>query len=236
MPKNSGEKLTLEEAYQAAFLWFDHKGEPPEDISEPAHGSIQVTTETTLARVRMGESPADQASVLALLRADPGDKRLAIFSTSGFTPGAISVAESQGIALFAFDAFGTAHPKTTHARSLAPETQPDPPFAPVVEDNVPAWSDSQLPGQGGPVASSSPAVELDDEFEVDDDTDNEDEWSECPNCGTTHFKNAHFCRSCGTDLETGRPHGHTLAIDGTPLVCATCGGMNIKLAPDISTL
>ncbi len=230
MAKDRREKLTLEEAYQAAFLWFDHKGEPPLEITEPGHGSIQLETETTLARVRMGESPADQASVLSLLRVDPGNKRLAIFSTSGFTTGALSVAETQGIALYEFDLEGAAHPKTTHARSLAPDTAPEPPFAKQRADNEPnPWGAIQLPGQLASVAApeTAPVEPVADEntaIEIDGD-----EWSECPTCGTTHFKNARFCRSCGTDLVTGIPHGRVLSTDGGTLVCSTCGGFDITV-------
>jgi hypothetical protein len=157
-----------------------------------------------------------------------------MFSTSGFTPGAVSVAESQGIALFTFDAYGTAPPKTTHARSLAPDTQPDPPFAPKTEDPEPTRSDTNLGGQGRPVQSKpvpQGRMPEPDPTRADEYVDT-DEWSECPTCGTTHFKNARFCRSCGTELETGRPHGHTVALDGTPLVCTFCGGTNIALVTD----
>ena len=230
MAKDQRDKLTLEEAYQAAFLWFDHKGEPPLEISEPAHGSIQLETETTLARVRMGESPADQASVLSLLRVDPGNKRLAIFSTSGFTTGALSVAESQGIALYEFDLEGAAHAKTTHARSLAPDTAPEPPFAQQRDDDEPdPWGSIQLPGQPASVttAQADPVdTEADENTAIEID---ENEWSECPTCGTTHFKNARFCRSCGTDLVTGTPHGRVLSTDGGTLVCSTCGGFDITV-------
>lgn len=286
MPRNPAKPLTLEEAYQAAFLWFDHKGEPPQDISEPAHGSIQVTTETTLARVRVGATPADQSSVLALLRADPGNKKLAIFSTTGFTPGAISVAETQGMALYELDSFGHALAKTTHARSLAPETDPPAPFAPEKQDSDPAWADQRLPGQdrplpdtppsppgeadtgvaesersyvipppdhptpadpapaiGTPVASPAPPVPTTpasglapkaatpaaDQAPIGSELSpsGEDDWAECPTCGTSHFRNARFCRSCGTNLITGRPHGHSVTTDGTELVCNTCGGTDI---------
>lgn len=237
MAKEPMDRLTLDEAYQAAFLWFDHKGEPPLEISEPAHGSIELTTETTLARVRMGETPADQSSVLALLRADPGDKRLAIFSTSGFTPGAISVAETQGIALFEFDHTGAAQTKTTHARSLSPAVPPEPPFARKTaheEDDM--WGSQQLPGQSATGAATPPPMPPDASsttpvsLNVDDD-----EWSECPTCGTTHFKNARFCRSCGTDLLTGIPHGRMVSTEGHTLMCRTCGSFDISDETDSET-
>lgn len=233
MAKDPQARLTLDQAYQAAFLWFDHKGEPPLEISEPAHGSIELTTETTLARVRMGETPADQSSVLALLRVDPGDKRLAIFSTSGFTPGAISVAETQGIALYEFDLTGAALAKTTHARTLAPATPPDPPFRVRETDTQDTrWGDQQLPGQKAGATKPPPMlpdVSATTPLTIDA---NDDEWSECPTCGTTHFKNARFCRSCGTDLITGIPHGRLMSQDNQTLICKTCGSFDIGVDAD----
>ncbi len=250
MARDLYEPLTLEEAYAAAFLWFDHKGEPPEEISEPAHGSIHLITETTVARVREGESPADQASVLATLRSAPEGKRIAIFSTTGFTNGAITIAESQGIALYEFDGHGTAKPLTTRARSLQPETLPDPPYAPKVEEERDSpWADSRLPGQPASVPTM-PAERQESESEaepvamatvigaprerstpVPDDTKVEADsgWSDCPTCGATHFQNARFCRSCGTDLTTGAPHGRILTSGGHTLVCKACGSHDIAM-------
>lgn len=222
MAKPSSDKLTLDQAYQAAFLWFDHKGEPPLEISEPVHGSVQLITETTFARVRWATSPADQASVLSAMRFAVKDKRVAIFSASGFTHGAISVAETQGIALYSFDSWGVAHAETTHARSLAPDTEPDPPFAPhqTEEDGPDFWmSKTQATPYSGPVTTEpvEPVV-------VDPD-----DWSECPTCGITHFRTAKYCRECGTHLASGVRHAHELSIVDLDLTCKTCGGTDIQL-------
>jgi hypothetical protein len=87
MAKSTADQLTLDQAYQATFLWFDHKGEPPIEITEPAHGSVQLVTETTFARVRWATNRAGQASVLAVLKSAPDDKTVAMFSASGYTTG-----------------------------------------------------------------------------------------------------------------------------------------------------
>jgi len=224
MAKENTNQLTLDEAYQAAFLWFDHKGEPPTEITEPAHGSVQLETETTLARVRWATSPADHSSILAMLRAAKDGKKLAVFSASGFTTGAISVAETQGIALYAFDATGVAHPETTHARSLAPATQPDPPFAPPPEaddGDDDFWTMPTKP----PVTED----EVEEEETAESGVVDSDDWTDCPTCGTTHFRNAKFCRECGTHLASGLKHLHTASAAEVGLVCRACGGTDIDL-------
>lgn len=222
MAKTSTDELTLDQAYQAAFLWFDHKGEPPLEISEPVHGSVQLITETTFARVRWATSPADQASVLSAMRFAVKDKRVAIFSASGFTTGAISVAETQGIALYSFDSWGVAHAKTTHARALAPKTPPDPPFAPQQseENRGDFWMQQTQSTKYLEPESTEPAEPV----VVDPD-----DWSECPTCGMTHFRTAKYCRECGTHLASGVTHARDLSIADLDLACETCGGTDIKL-------
>ena len=223
MPDAPANTLSLDQSYQAAFLWFEHKGESPDDISEPAHGSVQLVTDSTFARVRWSDKPVEQTSVLALLRASPADRRLVIFSASGFTAGAVSVAESQGISLYSFDATGIAHAKTTHARSLAPKDAQEPPFPPpaVEDDDDTFWSRKQ------PVETEEDVRVVTDEApELDA---NPDDWTDCPTCGTTQFKTARFCRSCGTHLESGIPHSHNATAAQLGLRCRTCEGTDIAI-------
>lgn len=206
-------QLTLDQAYQATYLWLDHVGDPPVDISEPAHGSVELHTDKAFVRVRSSEGPVEQSSVLALLRAAEPGKKLLLFSPSGFSPGALSIAETQGIALFTLDGHGRALPETTHARSVAPTTEADPPFAPTqVEEEDSFWSYTPPPS-------------------VDDDSDEESEgidagtedWSDCPACGTTHYRNAKFCKECGTNMTSDR-------TQETPTMrCRTCGGHDIEV-------
>lgn len=205
-------QLTLDQAYQATYLWLDHAGDPPVDISEPAHGSVELHTESAFVRVRSSEGPVEQSSVLALLRAADAGKKLLLFSPSGFSPGALSIAETQGIGLFTLDSHGRAHPETTHARSVTPATEADPPFAPAeVEDDDSFWS-----------YTPPPRVEDDpDEDKEGIDAGTED-WSDCPACGTTHYRNAKFCKECGTNMTTdaGDKPAH--------MRCRTCGGHDIE--------
>ena len=224
MPEASSNVLTLDQSYQAAFLWFDHKGEPPDEITEPAHGSVQLITERTFARVRWSDKPVEQTSVLALLKAAPQEKRLVIFSASGFTTGAISVAESQGIALYSFDASGIAHPETTRAKSLTPSDTQEPPFPPPeveTEDDEDFWAQTR-PHDAG--TDDATAHEYSTPLEA-----HPDDWTDCPSCGTTHFRTALFCRSCGAHLETGDPHPHNATVDQLGLRCRTCNGTDIAI-------
>lgn len=230
-------QLTLDQAYQAAYLWLDHAGDPPIEISEPAHGSVELITEQAFVRVRSSETPVEQSSVLALLRAAESGKRLVIFSPSGFSPGALSIAETQGIALYTLDPTGAAVAETTHARALAPDVEPEPPFAPATRDSDDdLWSD--LKQRHAPVEEAPPEPGLDAGTA---------DWFDCPSCGATHFKNAKFCRECGTNLQdpasyptTGQgqpaapdqsaaPPRQPGAPAGSMLRCRTCGGHDIEL-------
>lgn len=232
------DQLSLDQAYQAAYLWLDHAGDPPVEISEPAHGSVELVTERMFVRVRSSDSPVEQSSVLALLRAAETGKKLVIFSPSGFSPGALSIAETQGIALYTLDGTGRAIAETTHARSLAPVNEPDPPFAPTAtDDEHDFWN-----------VAPQRAVEPE---EPEDDGDPElqagiADWLDCPKCGSTHHRNAKFCRECGTNLQNGSTPGsqgmpgasapgasakpeHASKMPGTMLRCRTCGGHDIEL-------
>lgn len=205
-------QLTLDQAYQATYLWLDHIGDPPVDISEPAHGSVELHTERAFIRVRSSEGPVEQSSVLALLRAADAGKRLLLFSPSGFSPGALSIAETQGIALFTLDTHGRAIPETTHARSVSPQSEPDPPFAPDPSEEVDTfWSYTPPPAVDDDAADSSEGIDA-----------GADDWSDCPACGTTHYRNANFCKECGAAMNASGADGHTM-------VCRTCGGHDIEI-------
>jgi hypothetical protein len=231
-------QLTLDQAYQAAYLWLDFAGDPPIEISEPAHGSVELITERAFVRVRSSDAPVEQSSVLALLRAAGTGKKLVIFSPSGFSPGALSIAETQGIALYTLDTTGRAIPETTHARSFAPEEEPEPPFAPSPagkDDDL--WTDLITKDDPDPTpAAGEHAVPGIDAATTD--------WADCPSCGVTHYRNAKFCRECGTSLVDGvvaapvssstAPQQATAvpkSSTGSKLRCRTCGGHDIELLP-----
>jgi len=205
-------QLTLDEAYQATYLWLDHTGDPPVEILEPAHGSVELHTAKAFVRVRSSEAPVEQSSVLALLRAADAGKKLLLFSPSGFSTSALSIAETQGIALFTLDPHGRAIPETTHARTASPETEPDPPFAPDAGDE-----DDGLETYAPP-----PWREEDAEPEVEGIDAGTSDWSDCPACGSTHYRNAKFCKACGTRLQTDSHH-----VD-TRMRCRNCGSHDIE--------
>lgn len=228
----TNDQLSLDQAYQATYLWLDHVGDPPIEISEPAHGSVELITDKAFVRVRSSSTPVEQSSVLALLRAAQSGKRLLIFSPSGFSPGALSIAETQGIALFTLDSTGRAVPETTHARSISPATQADPPFAP--EPTSPMDEDFWN------VAPQWKTAETEDEPEPDSDDDGiqaaTTDWADCPECGTTHHRNAKFCRECGTSLVTSLTEDHEQPaaaggnrVPGSMLRCRKCGSHDIEL-------
>ncbi len=218
------ERLTLDEAYQATYLWLDHSEDPPLDISEPSHGSVELVTARSFVRVRLSDGPVEQSSILALLRAAEAGKKLLIFSPSGFSPGAISIAETQGIGLFTLDRTGRAIPETTHARAIAPATEPDPPFAPADQDNT---SDTFWNRPAPTVTENPPNLPSDDDGIGAGTLD----WADCPSCGTTHHRNAKFCRECGRGLQIEPTHAPSGTRDGgtSKLRCKTCGSHDIEL-------
>lgn len=225
-------QLSLDQAYQAAYLWLDAVGDPPLEISEPAHGAVELITDKAFVRVRSSNTPVEQSSVLALLRAAQSGKRPVIFSPSGFSPGAKSIAETQGIALYTLDTSGRAVPETTHARSIAPEVEPDPPFAPVAlpTDDEDYWSGFR----------ATQTTEQSERRRSEGVNATSTDWTDCPNCGVTHYRNARFCRECGTNLVDHAAEVHeppsqepaAIASNGQPesgLRCRTCGGHDIEL-------
>ena len=225
-------QLSLDQAYQAAYLWLDAVGDPPLEISEPAHGAVELITDSAFVRVRSSDTPVEQSSVLALLRAAQSGKRLVIFSPSGFSPGAKSIAETQGIALYTLDTSGRAIPETTHARSIAPEVEPDPPFAPTAAptDDEDYWSGFR----------ATQTTEQSERKQAEGVNAASTDWTDCPSCGVTHYRNARFCRECGTNLaehtaqmqHSAPPESVGLAPDGNAgsgLRCRTCGGHDIEL-------
>lgn len=234
MVKNPRKQLTLDQAYQAAYLWLDYVGDPPIEISEPAHGSVELITDRAFVRVRSSEAPVEQSSVLALLRAAESGKRLVIFSPSGFSAGALSIAETQGIALFTLDPSGNAVPETTHARAMQPATLPDPPFAPSPKSSKDDFWDDLTSRTAQPEPEEVAAVPGIDAATTD--------WADCPNCGATHYRNAKFCRECGANLQDAMHHtpaahpaveqqGSAVprSTSGSSLRCRTCGSHDIEL-------
>jgi hypothetical protein len=204
MRHESVSTLTLDQAYQAAYLWMFHIGEPPTEIAERGPQSVELRSEGIAAFVRVPDRPLNQRTVLAVLATEPDDRSRLVFSTAGFTPGAISIAEAQGIALFEFDVEGSAIPQNGRAVRLAPLDPPAPPFkrSTVTDDTVlskATWGRTEFPDK---------------------------EWVDCPGCGTNQHVSLDACRICGVALETGSPASGAKA--DVAYRCLDCGSRNIE--------
>ena len=203
MRHESDSTLTLDQAYEAAYVWMFHVGEPPVDIAERGTQSVELRSERMVAFVRVPDRPLNQRTVLAVLATESDDRARLIFSSRGFTPGATSIAEAQGIALFSFDSEGTALAENGQAANISPRDAPTPPFA------------SRQPEEG---LTPSPEDWESSEFAAD-------EWADCPACGTNHHHTLDTCRVCGGSLATaGTP---TEAREGIVYRCLDCGSHNV---------
>jgi len=201
--------LTLDQAYQAAYLWMFHVGEPPNEIAERGTQSVELRSEGMAAFVRVPERPLNQRTVLAVLATEPDHRIRLIFSTKGFTPAAISIAEAQGIALFSFDTQGSALPDNGPAAEIAALEAPPAPF---------------------------PNRHTDEEFKITKATWGhtefpEDEWIDCPGCGTNQHMTLEACRICGMPLGKAR----TSESDAANIVyqCLDCGSHNVDAVPTL---
>lgn len=206
MRHESVSTLTLDQAYQAAYLWMFHVGEPPTEIAERGAQSVELRSERITAFVRIPDRPLNQRTILAVLASEPDDRSRLIFSTAGFSPGAISIAEAQNIALFEFDGEGSAIPINGQAARLAPLEPPEPPFtrSHIDEDTVRTKANrgrSEFPDA---------------------------EWLDCPSCGTNQHVSLDACRICGADLEGASATGGSRAHEVHQ--CLDCGSRNIETA------
>jgi len=204
MRHESVSTLTLDQAYQAAYLWMFHVGEPPTEIAERGSQSVELRSERIASFVRIPDRPLNQRTILAVLASEPDDRSRLIFSTAGFSPGAISIAEAQNIALFELDAEGSAIPVNDQAARLAPLEPPEPPFqrSHVDDDTVHTKAErvrAEFPG---------------------------DEWIDCPRCGTNQHVSLDACRVCGADLEAASAGGGSPAHE--VYRCRDCGSRNIE--------
>ena len=206
MRPGSATTLTLDQAYQAAYLWMFHVGEPPAEITERGAQSVELRSEGMAAFVRVPDQPLNQRTVLAVLATEPDHRMRLIFSTTGFSPGAVSIAEAQGIALFSLNAEGSAVPENGRAAEVARPDGPPPPFpqrskGEELKITKANWGRTEFP---------------------------EDEWVDCPGCGTNQHKTLDACRVCGVSLDPGA--GGTGRTD-TVYQCVDCGSRNIDVVP-----
>jgi DNA-directed RNA polymerase subunit RPC12/RpoP len=211
MRHGSDSTLTLDQAYQAAYLWMFHVGEPPVDITERRAQSVELRSEGMAAFVRVPDRPLNQRTVLAVLATESDDRARLIFSSRGFTPGAISIAEAQGIALFSFDSEGTALPENRRAARVAPREGPPPPFpAQQAEEELTL---SQESGESTGFADG--------------------EWIDCPGCGTNQHHTLDICTICGASLAKADAPGE--AREDIVFRCSDCGSHNVVAVPTRDT-
>lgn len=205
MSDGQGSPLTLDQAYQAAYLWMFHVGEPPSEIVERGSHAVELRSTALAAFVRVPDRPLNQRTVLAVLAADSDGRQRVIFSPAGFSPAAISIAEAQGIALFALGSDGAAQPRNGQAASL---TTPDAPPAPFTV-NVKEESLIAAYSEWGKSAFSA------------------DEWVDCPGCGTNQHHTLDACRLCGTTLHAETSLG--AAPNGLDYRCRECGSHDVEV-------
>lgn len=200
-----GSTLTLDQAYQAAYLWMFHVGEPPSEIAERGSQAVELRSKALAAFVRVPTKPLNQRTILAVLATDTADRNRVIFSAAGFTPAAVSIAEAQGIALFALGSDGVARPQNGRASMLAPAEDAPAPFATAaVEDDhiltAANWGRTEFP---------------------------DDEWLDCPGCGTNQHRSLEACRVCDTPLQGATSLGSP--PDGLDYRCRECGSHDIEI-------
>jgi hypothetical protein len=200
-----GSPLTLDQAYQAAYLWMFHVGEPPTEIVERGSHAVELRSTGLAAFVRVPDRPLNQRTVLAVLAADSDGRTRVIFSAAGFSPPAISIAEAQGVALFALGSDGSARARNGQAKALTTADDPPAPFASAPqEDNlVAAYND------WGKTDFSA------------------NEWIDCPGCGTNQHHTLDSCRLCDTALRDEVSLGS--APDGLDYRCRECGSHDVEI-------
>jgi hypothetical protein len=196
-------KLTLEQAYEASYLWLFHIDQAPNRVDEQPPEMVELISEELVTWVRAG-TEVTQKGIIAFLGVDAEDRKRAIISAAGFSPGAISIGESQGVALFSLGPDGSVRPETGHAIMMMPAEAPPPPFSIQMDadtdDGRPKWGTTKF---------------------------DEDVWVDCPGCGTNQHISLKSCRVCGTKLVEESANGPT----STEVVyeCRMCGSHDIAV-------
>ncbi len=194
-------ELTLEQAYEASYLWLFHIDQPPTEVIEKPPEMVEMYSEDLVSWVRAGQE-VTQNSILALLQLE-GERKKAIFSATGFSTGAVSVSESHGVALFALGPNGSVAAETAHAAVMMPREGPPPPFA--VDEDPDALAGS--PGAWGTTSFDNSV------------------WVDCPECGTNQHVSLDSCRVCGTSLVKQE----LAPIEDLDYKCRVCGSHDIEV-------
>lgn len=196
-------KLTLEQAYEASYLWLFHIDQAPTQVDEQPPEMVQLLSDEILTWVRAGPE-VTQKAILAFLQVDDEERRKVIISAGGYSPGAISIGESQGVALFSLGIDGSVHPETGHAIMMMPNESPPAPFAIPLEeqdpDGRPQWGTTKF---------------------------DSDVWVDCPECGTNQHISLKSCRVCGTNLAIESSAAPPKEITYT---CRVCGSHDVAVS------
>lgn len=196
-------RLTLEQAYEAAYLWLFHIDQPPTEVVENPPEMVELYSEELISWVR-ASAKVPQKAILAMLQLDD-ERKKAIFSVAGFSTGAVSIGESHGVALFTLRADGSVRAETGHAIMMMPNQTPPAPFAlPPEEEGLnpsPTWGTTKF---------------------------DSDVWIDCPECGTNQHVSLDTCRVCGTRLV---PDRHS-PLSETVYTCQNCGSHDIEVTTE----
>ena len=201
MASQSPTRLTLEQAYEAAYLWLFHIDQPPTEVIEKPPEMVEMYSDELISWVRASKE-VPQKAILAMLQLEDARKK-AIFSPVGFSPGAVSISESHGVALFSLGPDGTVSAETGHAVMMMPNQQMPAPFSlpPETEDlttAVTTWGTTTF------------------DSEV---------WVDCPECGTNQHISLGSCRVCGTKLEVAKQ----APIEEISYKCRDCGSHDVEI-------
>ena len=193
-------KLNLEQSYEAAYLWLFHIDQAPTNVVEKPPEMVELYSEDLVIWVR-AEAEGTQRAIIAFLQLDDDRKKI-IISAAGYSPGAISISESQGLALFTLRADGSVEAETGHAVMMMPLETPPAPFAIPLED------------EEGATSASWGTTKFDS-----------DVWVDCPECGTNQHVSLTSCLVCGTKL-VAEP---LISVSGPKYECRVCGSHDIEV-------
>ena len=201
MKRARPKRLTLEQSYEAAYLWLFHIEQPPTEVIENPPEQVELYSDELMSWVRASKE-VSQKAILAMLNVEDSRKK-AIFSAEGFSPGAISISESQGVSLFSIGRDGSVRAETGHAIMMMPNNAPPAPFA------VPADAD-ELPN----LSNTWGTTHFDS-----------DVWVDCPECGTNQHVSLDSCRVCGSRLIRQQ----LSPLSGPQYKCRDCGSHDIEV-------